>query len=59
MEKNSQIKAMLGTSTADTKMANAKSNPALKLISNNGAMLNQNLSALVTKIGDLSKKWGA
>lgn len=59
MSSNDAIKTMLGTASADTKMANTKSNPSLKSISTNGALLNQNLSALATKIGNLSKKWGA
>ena len=58
---NDQIKAMLGTSPTGTGSAatKAQSNPALKNIATNGALLLQNMSKLSTTISQITKAWGA
>ncbi|HVT27659.1 MAG TPA: hypothetical protein VHE81_06535 [Lacipirellulaceae bacterium] len=59
MPTNDAIKSLLGTSQGTTNNANANSNPSLKNIATNGALLNQNLSVLIQKISGITKAWGA
>jgi hypothetical protein len=57
MSSNDAIKSLLGTSQGTTNNANPQSNPSLKNIATNGALLNQNVSALTQKIIALTKAW--
>lgn len=59
MASNDAIKSLLGTSQGTANNANPQTNPALKNISTNGALLNQNISALIQKISEITKAWGA
>lgn len=58
MGSNDAIKSLLGTSQGATNNANVQSNPSLKNIATNGALLNQNLSVLIQKISSITKAWG-
>jgi len=57
MGSNDAIKSLLGTSQGTTNNANPTTNPSLKNIATNGALLNQNISALTQKIAALTKAW--
>ena len=58
MNSNDTIKSLVGTSQGTANNANPQTNPALKNIATNGALLNQNLSVLIQKISTLTKAWG-
>jgi hypothetical protein len=59
MDSNDTIKSLLGTSQGSTNNSNPQTNPAIKNIATNGALLNQNLSVLIQKISAITKAWGA
>ena len=59
MNSNDTIKSLLGTSQGTTNNSNPPTNPAIKNIATNGALLNQNLSVLIQKISAITKAWGA
>lgn len=58
MNSNDAIKSLLGTANGTTNNANPDTNPALRNIATNGALLNQNLSALIQKLSGITKAWG-
>lgn len=55
---NDTIKSLLGTQQGAQAASPIKNNPALKNIATNGALLNQNLSALIQKVNAVTKAWG-
>lgn len=60
MSSNDQIKSMLGTAPTGQRTGTQKvSNPALKQISTNGALLIQNISKLSQTLRSLTSSWGA
>ena len=60
MGQNDYIKAMLGTAPAGRQAGTQKmSNPALKQISTNGALLIQNVSKLSETLRNITRNWGA
>jgi hypothetical protein len=57
MNSNDSIKSLLGTSQGTANNSNPQTTPILKNIATNGALLNQNVSALTQKILALTKAW--
>ena len=58
LSSNDTIKNLIGASNQPQNSKMEPSNPSLRNIATNGALLNQNLSVLIQKISTLTKAWG-